>query len=150
MGYSYVVYVDGDAILASETIEIPFTKSEIVFGNEFNKRYLSHSNVKSPINSGFIVIQNTKLSRSFIEDIINSNECTVCRRYRCGINGFRDQGCIDKLFRHNKYKREIRNNNIGYVVIQSDAHNPEQYLLLHVAGSSNYDKLLKVIDNYPI
>ncbi len=136
----YVVYVDGDAILSFDHNKLYKAKDkELTFGNEF----LFHNHwgwltKKSPINSGYIAAQNTPYVVNLINKLLTSNSCKECRKSGCGLHGFKDQGCLDKLLK----KEKINKSNIGIIQVQSRKW-PTTSLLIHPAGTkdSTYSNL---------
>lgn len=136
-----VVYVDGDAILSySREHLIMCEDADITFGNEFphmnHWRFITGS---SPVNSGYIAVKNTDLSKIFLRKIIDSKNCEDCRKHGCGKFRFKDQGCLDRLL-----LSEPRDLVTRFKIANVQLAKPGN-LLIHVAGSRNYDKLKRWI-----
>lgn len=132
-----VVYIDGDAILSNSKQKlIMCEEADISFGNEFphmnHWKFLSKS---SPINSGYIVVKNTELSKRFLEKMLSSKTCEECRIRGCGKLNFKDQGCLDRLLWSEPQGVIDR-----FKIADVQSRKPGN-LLIHVAGSRNYDKL---------
>jgi len=132
-----VVYVDGDAILSySKQKLIMCENADITFGNEFphmnHWRFVTGS---SPVNSGYIVVKNTELSKRFLEKVLSSKTCDECRKFGCGKLKFKDQGCLDRLM-----SSEPRGVIDRFKIADVQSRKPGK-LLIHVAGSRKYDNL---------
>ena len=130
----YVVYVDGDAVLSFDHAKLYKAKGkELTFGNEF----LFHNHwgwltKKSPINSGYIAAQNTPYVANLFDKLLKSDSCKECRTKGCGLHGFKDQGCLDKLLKN----RKINKSKIGIIQVQSRKW-PTTSLLIHPAGTTD-------------
>ena len=144
----YVVYVDGDAALNFKHSKlIKAQNKDLTFGNEFV--YHNHwgwLTKKSPINSGYIAAKNTPYVINLFKQILNSKLCQKCRQNGCGLHNFKDQGCLDKMLKENKF---VDTKKTGIVQSQSRQW-PTNSLLIHPAGSSKktYPNLKKYISDH--
>lgn len=147
----YVLYIDSDAVVTStqHKLSVPRVPGvDILFGNEVfvaaiqqmkkntNNNKKDHRTTQLPFNSGFLLVQKSDFSNQFIRDVLTHPRCDPCRYEPCTIFGFYDQGCMEKLLRH-EYKHQ--KHHFGVANVQSTEMNPDM-LLCHLAGLNKQAK----------
>ena len=95
--YQYFAYIDTDAVpLRNRRLPKPH-KSEIIFGNEVDRHYVT----RGPINSGIIIIPRSQVVNDFLDIALTTVDDSwfskVCSRRKHIKGRFYDQDCIDAL-----------------------------------------------------
>lgn len=103
-----VMWLDYDCVNIDHDWSLPKYQENIVFGNEFHFGWLG----KSAVNSGIMILHRSPETTNFLHLLLTS--CPDCMAHSCGMNFFRDQGCIDRLLQKKKF------NSTGYATIQTD------------------------------
>jgi hypothetical protein len=150
--YDYVVWIDADACFnfnSTNTIE------DII--NKNRKKHIIFSpddpGWGSPICTGVLILKNTKYSRDFCKDIINSNKKECIKHYN--IHSW-EQACVVDFYKNNFKNIKKKCVIVPFKIIQTFPYfdkNHGNSLIIHYAGINKNDrvvelnKILKSIDN---
>ena len=123
------VYLDADAVISHANGSLPVSATvPVLLGNELTVQAEHNRH----FNTGFIMLQNTPLSHSFLRAILNDDTCAACRRGACGPQRTADQGCIDKLLR-GSFAAKVARGLIRIAVVQAPRPQPGR-LITHTPG----------------